>query len=103
VQVVANPNGGFNVLLSYAYADELTRVPFVVSVVGKGSATISRSGDITVADAPLTAGKLTPPQTTEDQAVNGDVVFNFSDSNPAAQPGDLRLASVPIKNSKWLA
>jgi len=89
VQVVANPQGGFDVLLSYTYVEELINGTFAVLVSDKGGASTGASiGALTVADAPLTAGALTPPQAVEGQALSRVIVFHFGDGNPGAGASD---------------
>ncbi len=52
---------GFDVTLSYTYTATLTNAPFSVQVNDIGGQSTSASGFVTVQDAPLTAGNLTPP------------------------------------------
>jgi hypothetical protein len=90
VSVVANPGGGFDVLGSYTYAEELNGQTFSVSVQDSGSGTpISASTThYTVADAALTAGALTAPTPTEGAALTDVQIFHFTDADPNAQVGD---------------
>ena len=67
-QIVANSTGGFDVQLSYTYAEELSGATFAVSVADVGGAMTSQSTNtFSVADAPLssTLNDLTPPVATE--------------------------------------
>jgi hypothetical protein len=89
VSVVANPGGGFDVLGSYTYAEELSGQTLSVSVQDSGGATISASTThYTVADAALTAGALTVPTPTEGAPLTDVQLFHFTDANPNAQAGD---------------
>jgi hypothetical protein len=73
VQVVASAGGGFDVLLSYTYAEEFSGKSFGVSVSDTGGASTGVSASpFGVADAALTAGALTPPSATEGQALSPD-------------------------------
>jgi autotransporter-associated beta strand protein/parallel beta-helix repeat protein len=86
VQVVAN-GGGFDVQLAYTYAEELSGAPFSVSVTDNNAST-GASDTVTVADAALTAGALTPPAATEGSAFGFTTVFHFTDANPNATASD---------------
>jgi hypothetical protein len=89
VQVVANAQGGFDVQLSYTYAEALSNATFAVSVQDQnGAATSASTSSYSVADATLTAGALTPPTATEGQAFSNVVVFHFTDANPTAPVSD---------------
>src|SRR5262249_9438474 len=46
------------------------------------------TGTITVADAPLTAGALTPPVATEGQPFSNVTIFHFTDADPAGTASD---------------
>ena len=90
-QIVANSTGGFDVQLSYTYAEELSGATFAVSVADVGGATTSQSTNtFSVADAPLssTPSDLTPPVATEGQAFTNVSVFHFTDADPAGTVGD---------------
>src|SRR5262249_7351787 len=87
VKVVAHTGGGFDVQLTYTYAEELSGASFSVSV-SDHNATTSRSSTFSVADAALTAGALTPPVATEGQPVSNAVLFHFSDADPAGTASD---------------
>jgi parallel beta-helix repeat protein len=89
VSVVANPNGGFDVVGSHTYAEEASGLTFAVTVqdVG-GAAPISASASVDVADAALNAGQLTPPAPTEGISTGDVVLFHFSDANPGATAAD---------------
>ena len=57
-QIVAHTGGGFDVQLSYTYAEELTNQTFSVQVSDAGGASASTSSSaFSVADAGLTAGR----------------------------------------------
>jgi hypothetical protein len=91
--IVQNADGSFTVQASHTYAEEATGLTFSVQVqLTNGVVLCSDSGSIDVADAPLTAGKLTPPVATEGVAVSGAVLFHFSDANPGATPDDFTAA-----------
>ena len=64
-QIVADAGGGFDVQLSYAYAEAFSNQTFSVQVTDEGGApTGASTNNFSVADAPLTAGALTPPHGT---------------------------------------
>ena len=64
-QIVADPGGGFDVQLSYTYAEAFSNQTFGVQVTDEGGATTGAStNNFSVADVPLTAGSLTPPHGT---------------------------------------
>src|SRR5262249_32499880 len=54
-------NGGFDVLLSYTYVEELHNATFSVSVTDRTVSTAQSTSTFSVADAALSAGELTPP------------------------------------------
>ncbi|HXT59362.1 MAG TPA: hypothetical protein VN699_12055, partial [Pirellulales bacterium] len=88
-QIVANPGGGFDVQLSYIYAEELSGATFSVSVSDAGgSSTSASTSAFSVADAALTAGSFSPPVATEGQAFGPVTVFHFTDANPSATVAD---------------
>src|SRR5581483_4644009 len=87
VWITASMGGGFDVHLSYTYAEELTGVAFSVSVTDH-NATTSQSTTISVADAALTAGAFTPPTATEGAAFGPVTVFHFTDADPAGTVSD---------------
>jgi CSLREA domain-containing protein len=90
VSVVANAGGGFDVVGSHTYLEELTGNTFSVSVQDQGGSTASASNpSFAVADAPLTAGALTPPSPAfERTPISNAVLFHFSDANPHAAASD---------------
>ncbi|HEY2838686.1 MAG TPA: hypothetical protein VGJ26_06045, partial [Pirellulales bacterium] len=62
--------------------------PISVSYADVGGSTTSSSSSASVADAPLTAGALSPPAAIEGRAFTMVPVFHFTDANPAASAGD---------------
>jgi hypothetical protein len=82
VQVVANTGGGFDVQLSYTYAEELSNQTFAVWVRDAGGAsTAPSSTPFSVADAPLSpTGMAVTPVTG---APFSGVVATFTDADPA--------------------
>jgi sugar lactone lactonase YvrE len=100
-QIVADADGGFDVQLSYTYAEAFRNHIFSVQVSDAGGASTGEgTGTFSVGDAPLTAGALTPPDASsadsgpngpcafgEGQAFSG-TVFRFTDANPLAAAGD---------------
>ena len=80
-QIVADGNGGFDVLGTHVYTSAILS-PVTLSVaVSNGAGTITASDpSFTVADAPLTAGALTPPAAIVGSFSNVPV-FQFSDVN----------------------
>jgi hypothetical protein len=90
-QIVANSGGGFDVQLSYTYAEELSGKTFSVRVTSNvnNNQTFATTTTFGVADAALTAGALTPPPSaTEGQAFSNLVVFHFTDADPAGTASD---------------
>src|SRR5204863_7984294 len=87
VQIVASGDG-FDVLLSYTYAEELTNVTFSVSVVDHAATASQSISSFSVADAALTAGALTPPVATEGAAFSNVTVFHFTDADLAGTVSD---------------
>ena len=87
-QIVADPNGGYDVLGSHVY-QEATPNPVTLSVaVSNGAGTIGASdASFSVLDAPLTAGALTPPAAIVG-SFSDAVVFHFSDANSYATAAD---------------
>ena len=88
-QIVADPNGGYDVLGTHVYTEAILS-PVTLSVqVTNGPGTIGASDtSLTVADAPLTAGALTPPAAAQAVGFSDVVVFHFSDANSYATAGD---------------
>jgi hypothetical protein len=89
VSVVANANGGFDVVGSHTYAAAASGLTLSVTVrdVG-GAAPISASATLGVADAALSAGQLTPPSATEGVSTGNVVLFHFTDANRNATVAD---------------
>src|SRR5205823_411943 len=87
VQIVASGDG-FDVLLSYTYAEELTNATFSVSVIDHDATASQSSRSFSVADAALTAGALAPPVATEGAAFSNVTVFHFTDADPAGDVSD---------------
>src|SRR6185437_8389260 len=87
VQIVAS-SGGFDVRLSYTYAEELTNQTFSVSVTDHSATTSASTSTFSVADAALTAGAFTPPVATEGAAFTNVVVFHFTDADPNGTASD---------------
>ncbi len=87
-QIVADANGGFNVLGSHVYTSAILS-PVTLSVaVSNGAGTITASdSSFTVADAPLTAGALTTPAGIVG-SFSDVAVFHFSDANSYVTAGD---------------
>ncbi len=90
VQVVAHSGGGFDVIGSHTYAEETSGKTFSVSVADVGGAAPVSASDtaFSVADAPLTAGALTPPSATQGQAFTKAVLFHFTDADPNSTASD---------------
>ena len=86
-QIVPDPVSGFDVMGSHSYAEILSGT-FSVAVTDTvtGATITSADGAVAMAPATLTAESLTPPT---ELAVNpSQVLFQFSTSNPYAEPGD---------------
>ena len=88
-QIVADGNGGFDVIGSHTYqaGASATTLRVALNAAGRTGEDISRS-DIAVADAPLIGGDLTPPVTTEGAVVTQALVYHFSEANPYAVASD---------------
>ena len=83
-QIVADA-GGFDVRGSYLYTQQLSGVTFSVQVSDNdGSSTGASQGNFSVADAPLTAGALTPPAASQFVAFSNVLLFHFTDADPNA-------------------
>jgi hypothetical protein len=90
ISVVADPNGGFDVVGTHSYAEE-GNYAITVSVTGLDGTQLSSSSQqlFVVADAPLTAGALTPPpNATINQAITSAVLFHFTDADPNGTASD---------------
>src|SRR5262249_38983513 len=95
VAVVVNAGGGFDVVGSHTYSDELASATFSVSVLDQGGSTASASDtNFGVADAPLTAGALTPPTATEGAPVTNVGLFHFTDADPNGLATDFKATVV---------
>jgi uncharacterized repeat protein (TIGR01451 family) len=81
VSVVANPNGGFDVLGSHTYAEELTQATYSVKVSDRGGAAPLNAGtsSFSVADAPLTGMGNALTGLKADPRPPGVVVAAFND------------------------
>jgi hypothetical protein len=90
VSVVASSGGGFNVIGSHTYAEELSAATFSVSVAHQGGFFTGLSTSaFSVADAPLTAGALTPPANpVAGTPITAAVLLHFGDADPNAAAGD---------------
>jgi hypothetical protein len=86
--IVQNGDGSFSVVDTHTYADESAGSTFSVTVTTPGGFSTGSSATVAVADAPLTAGALTPPVATEGQPFGNFTVFHFSDANTAAAASD---------------
>ena len=82
---------GFQVQLSYTYAEELSNKTFSVQVsdVG-GSSTSASTSTFSVADAPLTAGSAVTLGGDQKVALSGVQVASFTDANPNSTTGDFK-------------
>ena len=97
-QIVADGSGGFNVNLSHTYLEELSAQTFSVTVYDNGdgrlitdpsnSVVSASTSHFTVADAPLTAGALTPPVATEGAQFTNVQLFHFTDADPNGEASD---------------
>jgi hypothetical protein len=83
------PDGsGFDVQLSYTYAEELTNQTFGVTVTDNVQTASASVNNFSVADAQLTPGNLTPPTALEGIGFGATPVFHFTDANPLATASD---------------
>jgi hypothetical protein len=87
VQIVKDPVSGFDVTGNHTYLDEATGLTFSVTVSDAGSST-TQSTTINVADAPLSAGAITPPIAVEGAPTGVVTLFHFTDANPNAATTD---------------
>ena len=88
-QIVADPNGGFDVQLSYTYREELSNATFGVAVTDQGGQTTGGgTSNFSVADAALHGGALTPPTAVEGVAFTNSTVYRFTDDNTLATASD---------------
>ena len=84
-RIIADANGGFDVQISHVYPKPVTNATFAVQVDGPGGQTTRISTDaFSVANAPLTAGKLTPPVAIQNQPIKNATIFHFTDGNSFA-------------------
>ena len=77
-QIVADPNGGFDVFGTHGYGAPQSGITFSVTVTDAGGATCSASeSGLSVADAPLIDPTLLPPQSA---TLSGVPIFTFVDT-----------------------
>jgi hypothetical protein len=96
-RIVANSNGGFDVQLSYTYAEALSGQTFSVSVSDAAGGTTSAStSTFSVADAALTATATPVTTAVFGKAFSGEVA-TFVDANPLATLADFPLANAAIQ------
>ncbi len=92
VSIVADPDGGFDVLGSHTYAQIVNAGTFSVQVSDFGGSSTGASDSnfqVQAPDQPLTAGALNVPSvTTEGQSINNQLLFHFSDPDADAQASD---------------
>src|SRR5262249_47432693 len=87
-QIVANSGGGFDVKLSYTYAEQLSNKTFSVQVNDAGGATTSAStSNFSVADPPVAATAVNS-SAVEGVASGSQVVATFTDPGGAEAVGD---------------
>jgi uncharacterized repeat protein (TIGR01451 family) len=72
--VTGNPAGGYDIVGDHAYT--------------RGVSTFRGTALVTVAEAPLTAGAVTPPPVILQQPLNKTLLFHFVDPNPFIKFGD---------------
>ncbi len=101
-QIVAN-GGGFDVRLTYAYADELTNQMFGVSVTDHIATTSQSISNFSVADAALmdtsTSSSLSGPE--GGVTVNNGVVATFTDANSGDHTADFTPAGGGSVTIHW--
>jgi hypothetical protein len=89
VAVVADPNGGFDVLAQHVYTQTLNAADFKVAVVSAEGAEANagiNNFQVLNPDQPLTAGTLSVPSVaTEGQSISNQVLFHFSDADSKVQ------------------
>jgi hypothetical protein len=72
---------------SHIFAEE-GNYTLTVTVTHEMEPTLTQMANYSVADAPLTAGTLTPPAAATDQAISNAVLFHFSDADPNGTASD---------------
>src|SRR5262249_26314592 len=87
-QIVAHGDGTFDVNLSCTYAEKLSGRTFRVVVTDHSSQASGSISNFSVADAPLSAGPLTPPAPTAGVSPGDVVLFHVTDANPGATAAD---------------
>ena len=86
--IVSNGGNSFKVVDSHTYAEESASESFSVQITDQSGSNLVSSATVTVADAALTAGALTPPAAVEGQPFSNVTVFHFSDADPAGTASD---------------
>ena len=84
--VVANVNGGFDVLGDRTYAHAGNR-PVTTTITGNGGGTVTGIGNVHVLNAALASTGNTL-NATEGTALGSTVIAHFTDANPSAIAGD---------------
>src|SRR5207302_1173936 len=87
--LVADDNGGFDVIGSHTYAG-MGAYSLAVAIVDAGGSTVSASGTVTVsgsAQLPVMGNDITA---TQNLSYSG-VVASFTSPNPSAVPGDFTV------------
>jgi hypothetical protein len=81
IRVVANADGGFDVVGSHTYASFASGLPFSVTVQDVGGATVGASDTVSVAGAPM--------------GMTGAVIFD-ANQNGSADPGEQGIAGLVV-------
>jgi PKD repeat protein len=86
--VVSDGNGNYHIVApAHTYAEE-GNYTVTVTVTHAQLPAVSVTASVSVADAALTAGALTPPAAVVGQPISNAVLFHFSDANPIATASD---------------
>jgi hypothetical protein len=98
VTVVADSKGGFDVIGSHTYAQQINDATFSVQISeagGPGTSASTNSFNVLYPDQPLIAGTLSVPSvTTEGQSISNQLLFQFTDPDFDAQASDYQATVV---------
>ena len=88
-QIVADANGGFDVLGAHTYLATASAATLRVVLSGTGRTSVDASrSDIGVTVPPLSGGELTPPPAIEGTWFRNVLLYHFTDSDPSAVAAD---------------
>ncbi|HET6878951.1 MAG TPA: PA14 domain-containing protein, partial [Pirellulales bacterium] len=84
---IVGGNGSFTLTASHVYAEDGTQNVAITVTDAEGQTAVV-TGSLTIQDAALTAGALTPPVASEGSPLTSAVVFHFTDADPTAAAAD---------------